>query len=177
MIGEPVWPVDLGEVRIWPLEGEDGLALQKLFDDLADFRTPFGEPGSADAVSTFLALPEGHDYDAKLLLGLWRNDALTGALDCIIGYPTRTEWTIGLLVVADRHRGHGIASAALEWIETAAADHGVVTVRAVLREANDRGIAFARSRGYRPEDGPALDPGHVVLARPTSARSTPGPDR
>ena len=22
--GEPVWPVDLGEVRLWPMEGDDG---------------------------------------------------------------------------------------------------------------------------------------------------------
>lgn len=56
---EPPWPVDLRKVRLWQVEGEDGPLLQELFDDLVDFRTPFGEPGSADAVSTFIALPGG----------------------------------------------------------------------------------------------------------------------
>ncbi|GAB2594137.1 hypothetical protein GCM10009593_38530 [Microlunatus antarcticus] len=67
---DPLWPVDLDDVRLPPMEGEDGPLLQELFDDLADFCTHFGVPQSADAVSTFLALPEGRDYDSKLLLGI-----------------------------------------------------------------------------------------------------------
>jgi hypothetical protein len=55
----PIWPVDLDAVRLWPMEGEDGPLLQELFDDLSDFRTAFGEPGAADAVGTFINLPEG----------------------------------------------------------------------------------------------------------------------
>ncbi len=148
------------------MEGDDGPLLQELFDDLADFRTPFGDPGSADAVSTFLALPEGRDYDSKLLLGIWRNGGLAGALDCITGYPTRAEWTIGLLVVADRHRRRGIAGAVLAWLETTAADHGATMLRAVIRADNDDGITFAKSRGYHSEGGPDAPPGIVVLARP-----------
>ena len=46
----PIWPVDLDAVRLWPMEGEGGPLLQELFDDLRDFRTAFGEPGAADAV-------------------------------------------------------------------------------------------------------------------------------
>lgn len=154
------------------MEGEDGPLLQELFDDLADFRAPFGEPGSADAVSTFLAVPEGRGYDSKLLLGIWRNGGLAGALDCIMGYPTRADWTIGLLVVADRHRRRGIGRIVLDWLETAAADHGAATLRVVIRAANDDGIAFARSRGYEPEDHPSTGPGVVVLARSLVGSST-----
>ena len=165
MDSEPFWPVDLEDVRLWPMEGEDGPLLQELFDDLADFRSPFGEPGSADALGTFLALPEGHGYDSKLLLGVWRNGGLAGALDCIIGYPTSTAWTIGLLVIAERHRHSGIASAVLEWMESLAADRGATTIRAVLRKTNKGGIAFAAARGYQPERGTSEDPRLVVVAR------------
>jgi hypothetical protein len=42
-LNESVWPVDLDQVRLWPMDSEDGLLLQELFDDLADFRTAFGE--------------------------------------------------------------------------------------------------------------------------------------
>src|SRR5687768_9801986 len=106
-LNESPWPVDLDQVRLWPMD-EDGPLLQELFDDLADFGIAFGEPGAADAVSTFLNLPEGYGYEAKLLVGIWRNGTLAGALDCIMGYPNRRDWTVGLLVVADRHRGSGI---------------------------------------------------------------------
>jgi hypothetical protein len=68
----PIWPVDLDAVRLWPMEGEDGPLLQELFDDLRDFRTAFGEPGAADAVGTFINLPEGLGYESKLLIGIWK---------------------------------------------------------------------------------------------------------
>src|SRR5687768_10512367 len=32
-LNESVWPVDLDQVRLWPMESEDGLLLQELFDD------------------------------------------------------------------------------------------------------------------------------------------------
>lgn len=72
------------------MEAEDGPLLHEFFNDLSDFRTAFGEPGHAAAVSTFLALPEGHDYNSKLLVGIWRNRGLAGARDCIMGYPTES---------------------------------------------------------------------------------------
>jgi len=34
---DPIWPVDLDAVRLWPMEGEDGPLLQELFNDLRDF--------------------------------------------------------------------------------------------------------------------------------------------
>jgi hypothetical protein len=71
----PIWPVDLDAVRLWPMEGEDGPLLQELFDDLSDFRTAFGEPGAADAVGTFINLPEGVEYESKLLIGIWKSGA------------------------------------------------------------------------------------------------------
>lgn len=168
---QPPWPVDLeGGVRLWPMESEDGPLLQELFDDLRDFRSAFGEPGYADAVSTFLALPEGYDYDAKLLLGIWRNRGLAGAIDCLMGYPTPSVWTVGLLVVADRHRRCGIATSVLEWLERTAAGRGAARVRAVLRKGNEAGLAFARARGYAPVEEPARDPGYLVVTKPL----TPG---
>ncbi|CAA9385094.1 MAG: hypothetical protein AVDCRST_MAG75-1231 [uncultured Propionibacteriaceae bacterium] len=114
------WPVDLEGFRLWQLEGEDGPLLQELFDGLPDFSTTFGERGAADAVSTYISLPEGADYNDKLLPGLWHNGTLIGALDCITGYPTRSEWTVDMLVVAGRHRSRGYGSAALSWLERTA---------------------------------------------------------
>jgi len=156
------------------MESEDGPLLQELFDDLADFRTAFGEPGRADAVSTFLAVPEGRDHTAKLLLGIWRNQGLAGALDCIMGYPTSAEWTVGLLVVAERHRTSGIATSVLTWLAHTAAERGAVRLRAVLREGNTPGLDFVASRGFAPEIGSSRVPGHLVLTRPLTPTAAPG---
>jgi hypothetical protein len=68
----------------------------------------WAEPGNADAVGTLLALPEGRNYDAKRLPGIWPLEGRAGALDCMMGYPTDPDWTIGLVVVANRHRRSGI---------------------------------------------------------------------
>jgi GNAT superfamily N-acetyltransferase len=152
LLTEPVWPVDLETVRLWPMESGDGPLLQELFDDLRHFRETFGEPGKADAVSTFINLPEGWDYESKLLVGIWRNGGLVGALDCIMGYPARTVWTLGLLVIAQRHRRSGIASSVITWLEATAASCGAVTTRVVLRRTNHAGSAFLSHRGYELED-------------------------
>lgn len=133
------------------MEGDDGPLLQELFDDLTDFRVAFGEPGAADAVSTFIALSEGFGYESKLLLGLWRNGGLAGAVDCIMGYPTPACWTVGMLVVADRHRGTGIGSSVLSWLERTAVQRGSGILRGAVRRDNAHGLAFAKHRGYTIE--------------------------
>lgn len=161
--GDP-WPVDMGECRLWPMESEDGPLLQELFDDLGDFRVAFGEPGAADAVSTFIALPEGVDYDAKLLLGLWRNGGLAGALDCVMGYPTSQAWTVGMLAVAERHRRQGMATAVLAWLEDTAAVRVTSRVRIGLRDTNTAGLAFVVSRDYVGEE-PSTATGHLVMTK------------
>ena len=148
----PIWPVDLDAVRLWPMEGEDGPLLQELFDGLSDFRTAFGEPGAADAVGTFINLPEGVGYESKLLIGIWKNGGLAGALDCIIGYPSSDDWTVGLLVIADRYRLLGIGSSVLRWLETEAVAQGSSTVRGLARRTNAGGIDFARRCGYTVHD-------------------------
>jgi GNAT superfamily N-acetyltransferase len=161
-IEETLWPVDLRDVRLWPMESEDGPLLQQLFDDLTDFRSAFGEPGMADAVSTFLNVPEGYGYEAKLLVGIWRDGGLVGALDCITGYPTDRDWTIGLLVVAERHRDSGIAAAVLRWLEKSAKDRVATCVRGVLNSTNRRGISFAKHQGYTITASPT---GHLLATK------------
>ena len=150
----PIWPVDLDAVRLWPMEGDDGPLLQELFDDLSDFRIAFGEPGAAEAVGTFINLPEGFGCESKLLIGIWKNGGLAGALDCITGYPSFNEWTVGLLVVADRYRLLGIGSSVLRWLETEAVARGSSMVRGLVRRTNAGGIDFARRCGYTVHDLP-----------------------
>jgi GNAT superfamily N-acetyltransferase len=162
---EPIWPVDLNECRIWPMEGDDGPLLQELFDDMTDFPLVLGERGAADAVSTFISLPEGKDYDAKILVGLWKNGALLGALDCIVEFPTQRDWTVGMLVVAERHRRQGIGSSVLRWLEGTARSRGAENLRVGLLARNVVGAAFLRRCGYTVEEGAPTAQRDILVAQ------------
>ena len=133
------------------MEADATPLLPALFDDHTHFRVADGELGAADAVSTFNALSEAFGYESKLLLGLWRNGGLAGAVDCIMGYHTPACWTVGMLVVADRHRGTGIGSSVLSWLERTAVQRGSGILRGAGRRDNAHGLAFAKHRGYTIE--------------------------
>jgi len=148
---EPVWPVDLDQVRLWPMEGEDGPRLQVLFDGLSDFGPPSASPARQTQSVRSSVCPKASNTSRSCSSG-WRNGQMVGALDCIVGYPAGHAWTVGMLVVAERHRGIGIGSSVVDWLEKTAANRGATTLRAVLRRENELGLAFATRRGYAVED-------------------------
>jgi GNAT superfamily N-acetyltransferase len=79
-----------------------------------------------------------------------------------IGYPTDRDWTVGLLVVAERHRGSGIAAAVLGWLEESAVERGATCVRGALNSTNRRGISFAKHQGYTIT---ASSTGHLLATK------------
>jgi diamine N-acetyltransferase len=107
-------------------------------------------PGSAEAQSTFTALPPGKDYDDKFVWGLYSGDAMIGCADVIRGYPVRESAVIGLLLLAEdwQRRGLGRAFATLvekriaSWPEIARFRIGVVA-------SNPGALVFWRKLGYR----------------------------
>lgn len=159
-------PVRVPDARVATrrLEPEDGPLLQELFDGLADFGTPFGEPGAADAVSTYLALPEGKGYDDKVLVGVWDADRLVGAIDWIVDYPERRTWAVGLLLLADERRGHGVGRALVRWLEDEARGESAERLRFAVREANVAGHDFLTGIGYAAPDD-RLEDGAILLTK------------
>jgi len=149
-------------------------ALQCVLEAALDyFLTVTGmPPGSAEAQSTFTALPPGKGYDDKFVWGLYQGDAMIGCADVIRGYPTRDKAVIGLLLLAQpwQHRGLGRAFAALveqaitAWPEIARMRVGIVA-------SNGGALAFWRKQGYA-ETGevkvgkPAFTADFVVLEKP-----------
>jgi RimJ/RimL family protein N-acetyltransferase len=107
-------------------------------------------PGSAEAQSTFTALPPGKRYADKFVWGLYAGDAMIGCADVIRGYPVPEAAVIGLLLLAEswQRRGLGRAFAALveqriaSWPEIERFRLGVVA-------ANAGALAFWRKLGYR----------------------------
>jgi len=107
-------------------------------------------PGTAEAQSTFTALPEGKTYDDKFVWGLYSGEAMIGCADVIRGYPSRERAVIGLLLLSEgwQHRGLGRAFATLlerriaSWPEIERLRIGVVA-------SNDGALVFWRKLGYR----------------------------
>ena len=141
-------------------------ALQCVFEaSPAYFESVTGSPpGSAEAQSTFSALPPGKDYDDKFVWGLYSGDAMIGCADVIRGYPVRESAVIGLLLLAEdwQHRGLGRAFATLveqriaSWPEITRFRIGVVA-------SNPGAVVFWRKLGYR-ETGEVKPPSSGFVA-------------
>ena len=132
-------------------EPDEMAALQRVLEAAPTyFHTVTGlPPGSAEAQSTFTALPPGKDYDDKHVWGLYAGDEMIGCADVIRGFPVRNKAMIGLLLLAEnwQRRGFGRAFALLveqiiaRWPEIAMLRIGVV-------EQNVGALAFWRKLGY-----------------------------
>ncbi|MQA97607.1 MAG: hypothetical protein GEV11_24375 [Streptosporangiales bacterium] len=149
-------------LAVRPLVPQDGPLLERLFERLTDERELGGARGPADAVSAYIALPEGKGYEDKVLLGVWRGDVLIGAIDCIRDHPRTGTWTFGMFALDPRYRLGGRGLAVLRGFERAAAARGAVEMRAGIRPENVGGTRFAEMAGYRGEGRSRADPDLVV---------------
>jgi diamine N-acetyltransferase len=78
-------------------------------------------PGSAEAQSTFTALPPSKDYDDKRVWGLYDAEQMIGCADVIRGYPVREKAVIGLLLLDERWQRRGLGRMFAVLIEQAIA--------------------------------------------------------
>ena len=153
-------------------------AMQRVFESAPRYfdvvtRLP---PGSAEAQSTFTALPPGKDYDDKRVWGLYTGDQMIGCADVIRGYPVREKAIIGLLLLAEPWQRRGLGRAFALLIEKVIADWPeIATIRLGVVETNTGALAFWKKLGY-VETGEAkrTDTSHVadtiVLEKPLKAR-------
>lgn len=75
------------------------------------------------------------------------------------------------VVVDDRYRRRGLASAAYEVIEAAAAGHGRLVLEVNVDPPNEASLAFHRARGYREVGRLGADGHAVALMAKTVGRS------
>ena len=141
-------------------------ALQRVLEAApAYFLTVTGlPPGSAEAQSTFTALPPDKGYGDKFVWGLYACESMIGCADVIRGYPVREKAVIGLLLLAEpwQHRGLGRAFAAL--IEQAiGAWPEIERLRLGVAVSNTAALTFWRKLGYR-ETGEVKPPQPGIVA-------------
>jgi GNAT superfamily N-acetyltransferase len=134
------------------LTEDDGAAIQQLCercDDYFDLITGL-PPGSAEAQSLFVALPEGSSYDDKALLGVLSapGERLIGVVDIVHDAPGPGEWWLGALLLDPAHRNHGLGARLVHALEAWMTALGAESARVSVLEQNTRGLAFWQQHGY-----------------------------
>jgi GNAT superfamily N-acetyltransferase len=166
------------DYTVSPLTAEDGQEVQALMERCSDHAelTMGLLPGPAEAQSLYAQLPEGKDYDDKILLGIYTAERqLVGVLDAVRDYPEPGEWYIGLLLLEPAQRRHGLGERVYRAFERWAASQGAQGIRLAVVEQNVDGERFWRRLGFTeirrtaPQRLGVRDNVMIVMRRPVSA--------
>jgi ribosomal protein S18 acetylase RimI-like enzyme len=141
------------KVTVRELGGEPSeiSALQGVLEATPDYaqRVTGYPPGSADAQSTFIALPDGKSYDDKFVYGIYLDDEMVGCADVIRGYPSEETTLIGLFLISERYQRQGIGKLAYSSLESIIRVwHGIKNIRIGVVLTNDIVLPFWKSLGF-----------------------------
>ncbi len=131
-------------------------------------------PGAAEAQSLFTALPPGMTCDSKYLYGFMTDvPELVGCADVIRGWPTPSTALIGLLLVDEAHRGHGLGKSGYQEVEAKVRRWPEIDVLrvSVLRSSAAvlpfwRRVGFVDTGEVRPCVYDKLASESIILAKP-----------
>jgi ribosomal protein S18 acetylase RimI-like enzyme len=124
--------------------------LQALHLRCADFveATTGHPPGDDEAVRLLAVVPPGKTPADKQVLGLRRDGEMVGVVDLLRGYPTPTDWYIGLLLISPEARGHSLGTSVVDEIVGRVVAEGGRALHLIVREDNRRAFAFWRRHGF-----------------------------
>jgi GNAT superfamily N-acetyltransferase len=100
--------------------GPDELAaLQRVLEGAPRYARVTGDhPVPRDAARLLWeALPPGRTRDGKQVFAVTLDGDVVGVVDLFVGYPDDQTVFIGLLLLMERHQGHGLGGAALAAVE------------------------------------------------------------
>jgi ribosomal protein S18 acetylase RimI-like enzyme len=163
------------------LDFDDGEAVQAFCERCADYIELLTglPPGPAEAQSLFIGLPEGKDYDDKLLMGIFdRSNHLIGVLDVIRNYPDPGVWHVGLMMLEPERRGQGLGEKLYRAFEGWAAAAGAAHIRLGVVEHNERAYRFWQRMGFEtverrpPERWGSRENVTIVMRKPILPSTT-----
>ena len=110
-----------------------------------------GVPSSeGDAREVFESVPPQCDGAAKLPIGMFDQSAqLVGILEVLRGYRTRTDWYIGLMLLAPAFQGQGFGTEIHDEFVNYARREGIHRLLLAVLEANESARRFWLRLGYR----------------------------
>ena len=110
-----------------------------------------GLPSLDDLVADMGTTPPGTSLDNKVLVGVFRGTALIAYLDLLIGFPDEATWYLGLLLIAESERGHGLGQAIVAAVDHAAATAEIERLMIEVYDANSAGRRFWTRQGFQDE--------------------------
>ena len=105
-------------------------------------------PGEGDAREIFEQVPSPSSGVAKLPIGIFNSERLVGVLDVLRGYPTNSEWYIGLMLLASSFRGQGFGTEIHNEFVRYARSAGAHRLLLAVLEANESARRFWLRLGY-----------------------------
>ena len=138
-------------VRLSP--ERDLAAVQALYLRCADFieLTTGAPPTGEEAREVFFNLPRNRTLDDKLVMGCRdvESGALIAVLEMIRGYPSETDYWIGLFLLDPARRRQGLGTRFLHAYQQWAHRQGAQRLQLLVVTQNNAGQAFWQSLGFQ----------------------------
>ena len=142
--------VDGHPVTIRNLEPADEDGVLAVFAACEDwFVAETGQPSApGDVQSSFYAVPEGADFDDKVLLVVEAGAEVIGFVDAVRRYPHTAAVAVGAFLIHPDFRRLGIGRAVAEALFAEAADAGIAQVNTHVTEGWEPGRKFLAALGF-----------------------------
>jgi ribosomal protein S18 acetylase RimI-like enzyme len=134
---------------------EDGAqnraALQDLFNATPNYYLSISGKLAApdEAENEFVELPPNFPRADQFIFGFYIADELIGAAGMLRGFRTANQVMLGLLLIAEKHQGHGHGSHAYGELEKIMTTWpGIDTVRIGVIETNIEAFGFWHKMGF-----------------------------
>jgi ribosomal protein S18 acetylase RimI-like enzyme len=139
----------------------DLAALQALHLRCADFvEATTGHPPRDDEAAHLLAVvPAGKIPADKQVLGIRRDGEMVGVVDLLRGYPSPTDWYVGLFLLSPEVRGAGLGTSVVDEIVERVEAAGGRALHLIVLENNPRALAFWRRHRFELIDRQVQDLG------------------
>jgi GNAT superfamily N-acetyltransferase len=141
--------VDGHPVAVRDLEPTDEQAVLAVFNASDDwFLAATGQPSApGDVQSAYYSLPEGYEFDDKVLLVIEAGREIVGFIDALRRYPYTASVGIGTFLIRPEFRRLGIGRAVAQALSTAAVEQDFVQISTHVVEGWTPGRRFLAALG------------------------------
>ena len=140
----------LAEYKVIVITEQNFEQVFEVYDTNQDFflLTQGKEATIESSSNDMMAVPPNCDIQQKVYISIWKDGQAVGVLDLITGYPERTCFWIGLLLVHGSLHGKKIGSRFVDAVLYAAKEAGYESAQLGVIESNVKAIKFWQKHGF-----------------------------
>ncbi|MFI1717050.1 GNAT family N-acetyltransferase [Streptomyces litmocidini] len=154
--------VDGRALRVRDLEPDDEPDVLGLFEACEDwFGHAFGQPAMpGDVQSLYYDLPEGAEFEDKVILVIEAEGRIIGLVDAVREYPERGACSVGSFLIHPEYRRYGLGRTVASALIGALVADGCTEVIASVAEGWRPGLKFLDALGFASEAPREAAPAH-----------------